>query len=247
MRGWRELSRYTLLLLLLLTTGCHKKQQVSRRSYPPPPPIPRQPHGPSTPHRAPVEPPAIEANRAPVGQVEYAVASWYGPSGLRSANGEVYDGNSLTAAHRTLPMGTVVRVTNLATSLATTVRITDRGPFVPGRSLDLSIAAAKATGVYRMGIAQVKIEVVQQRENVSPVGKWCVQVGAFNDQNNAADLKNELTQRYGTTAKVIQFLGSTGYWVRINPLASDRAHADAIVQSIRVTEPDAYAYVVRLD
>ena len=238
-----------MLVVSTLTTGCHKKTQVSRRSYPPPPPVAhRNPQRePSLPHRAPVEPPAIESSTAPVGMVEFAVASWYAPSGRRSANGDVYDGNSLTAAHRTLPMGTLVRVTNLATQLDTTVRITDRGPFVPGRSLDLSIAAAKATGVYRMGVAQVRIEVVQQRPDVSPVGRWCVQVGAFLQEDNAARLRDDLLDRYSTTAKVIQFMGSTGSWVRINPLASDRAHADAIAQSVRVTEPDAQAYVVRLD
>ena len=238
------------LLVLALTTGCHKKAQVSRRIYPPPPPAASrsQERPPSTTaHKRTVEPPVVESNTAPVGQVEFAVASWYGPSGRRSANGEVYDGNSLTAAHRTLPLGTLIRVTNMTTKLAATVRITDRGPFVPGRSLDLSIAAAKATGVYRMGIAQVRIEVVQQRPDVSPVGKWCVQVGAFLDEENASRLKNDLLRRYSTSAKVIQFAGSTGSWVRVNPLVSDRAHADAIAQSVRVTEPDAQAYLVRLD
>ncbi len=175
------------------------------------------------------------------------MASWYAPSGHRSANGDSYDGNSLTAAHRTLPMGTVIRVTNLSTSQSVTVRVTDRGPFVRGRVLDLSTAAAKATGVYRMGVAQVRIEVVQPGVAAAASGKWCVQVGAFADEYHAAMLKAELLRRYSTTAKVIEFAGATGYWVRLNPVGGDRAQATAIAQSLRPSEAAVQAWLVRLD
>ena len=241
-------------VLLLLLTGCHKKPQVSRRNYPPPPPA----HHPATertspPRRAPMPAPQTRTvphtddNAVPTGSVETGLASWYAPNGRRSANGEVYDGNSLTAAHRTLPLGTLLRVTNLSTNQSVIVRVTDRGPFVRGRVLDLSTAAAKATGVYRMGVARVSMEVVQMRPDVSPVGKWCVQVGAFVDQANADRLRADLVRQYSTTAKVIEFPSATGTWVRINPVASDRTHATAIAQAIRLTEPEAQAYLVRLD
>ena len=191
--------------------------------------------------------PRTDDNAVPTGGVETGLASWYAPSGHRSANGEVYDGNSLTAAHRTLPLGTLLRVTNLSTNQSVVVRVTDRGPFVRGRVLDLSTAAARATGVYRMGVARVRMEVVQMRPDVSPVGRWCVQVGAFLDQGNADRLRADLSRQYSSSAKVIEFTGATGMWVRINPVASDRAHATAIAQGIRVAEPDAQAYLVRLD
>ena len=74
-----------------------------------------------------------------------------------------------------------------------------------------------------------------------------MQVGAFVDQENADQLRADLARQYSTTAKVIEFAGATGMWVRINPIASDRAHATAIAQNIRVAEPDAQAYLVRLD
>ena len=88
------------------------------------------------------------------------MASWYGPpyTNRKAADGSIYDQNAMTAAHRTLPMGSIVRVTNLNNSLSVMVRITDRGPFVHGRIIDLSLAAAKATGVYRAGVAKVRVE-----------------------------------------------------------------------------------------
>jgi len=254
----------SVMLSMGLMAGCHKKAQVSRRGYPAPP-ASRRGHTDTrrghtetnrgTSRRSPPDvvipgSPAPEDNRVPSGKVssvEVGVASWYAPSGRRSANGDVYDGNSMTAAHRTLPLGTLVRVTNLSTNQAVTVTITDRGPFVRGRVLDLSTAAARASGVYRMGVAQVRIEVLQQRPDVSPVGRWCVQVGAFTEEGNAQRLKLEMLRRYSTSAKVIEFPGATGHWVRINPVASDRAHAAAIAQTVQVAEADAQAYLVRLD
>lgn len=86
-------------------------------------------------------------------------ASWYGEPhhGRRTANGEVFDMNELTAAHKTLPFGTRVRVENLATGQAVVVRINDRGPFAPGRVIDLSRAAAERIGLIRAGVAPVAL------------------------------------------------------------------------------------------
>jgi rare lipoprotein A len=95
-------------------------------------------------------------------QVEVGVASWYGEdfNGNPTANGEVYDMNGLTAAHRELPMGTKVRLTNLLNRRSVTVRINDRGPVIPGRMIDVSMAAAKNLGFLRAGLAPVQMEVV---------------------------------------------------------------------------------------
>ena len=98
----------------------------------------------------------------PLGYVEEGVASWYGPGfhGRRTASGEVFDMYAYTAAHRTLPFGSVVRVTRLDTGARVTVRINDRGPFKKNRILDLSYAAARELDLVRTGTARVRIEVV---------------------------------------------------------------------------------------
>lgn len=90
------------------------------------------------------------------------IGSWYGPgfAGRTTSNGEVFDPSQLTAAHRTLPFGTRVRVTNLETGASVEVRINDRGPFKPGRIIDLSRAAADRVGMLASGIARVRVEVV---------------------------------------------------------------------------------------
>ena len=103
-------------------------------------------------------PPAVHA-----GDTETGVASWYGVPyhGQRAASGEIYDMEKLTAAHRTLPFQTIVEVTNLDNGKRVTVRINDRGPFVKGRILDLSHAAAKQIGMIGPGTARVRLKVVQ--------------------------------------------------------------------------------------
>jgi rare lipoprotein A len=89
-------------------------------------------------------------------------ASWYGPGfrGKRTASGEIFDDNKLTAAHKTLPLGTSAKVTNLSNGKSVTVEINDRGPFVDGRIIDLSQAAAHALGMVERGVAHVRIEPV---------------------------------------------------------------------------------------
>lgn len=97
------------------------------------------------------------------GHIEIGIASWYGQPyhGHQSANGEIYDMNRLTAAHRTLPFGTWVEVANLSNANRVTVRITDRGPFVHGRVIDLSRAAAKQIDMIGSGTARVRLKVVR--------------------------------------------------------------------------------------
>jgi rare lipoprotein A len=151
----------------------------------------------------------------------------------------------MTAAHRTLPMGSTVRVTNLATGQQVYVRITDRGPFAPGRILDLSVGAAKAVGVYRAGVAKVRVEAFAHI-SADPPGRWCVQTGPFTKEHDARDLKEALINRY-KGARVAEFQGPTGFWVRIDP--ANHAHTDALAIQDWIGNPDPYAapYLVRID
>lgn len=123
-------------------------------------------------------------------------ASWYGAPfhGRKASNGEIYDMNKLTAAHRTLPFDSIVRVTNLNNGKTTTVRITDRGPFVDNRIIDLSRAAAQEIESIGAGVVPVRIEVVSGPDPAA--GFFTVQVGAFKDKGNADRLKERLSASY---------------------------------------------------
>ena len=240
------------LLCVLALTGCHKR---STRAYLPSPPdlsdedVPRRAAS-TTPASRPAAPVPGTPSELPgkPSVIEVGLASWYGPpyAGRKGADGTVYDQNAMTAANLTLPLGSVVRVTNLANDQSVIVRITDRGPFVRGRIIDLSLAAAKATGVYRAGVARVRIEAVTPPPSPTsiPGGRWCVQIGAFYNPEDAIQLKNDLSRRY-VAAKVIEFQGPTGYWVRINPKFADKSSATEILESIHI--PDAEPYLTRTD
>lgn len=115
-----------------------------------------------------LRPPAHKAveTEGEVGRVERGVASYYGDKfhGRRTSSGEVFDQNALTAAHPTLPFGTIVEVTNLANGKTVRVRINDRGPNVPDRVIDLSMGAARRLGMLGEGLAEVEIVVVQRED-----------------------------------------------------------------------------------
>jgi rare lipoprotein A len=160
------------------------------------------------------------------------------------ANGLVFDENGVSAAHRTLPMGSLIRVTNVKTGQSAVMRITDRGPFVAGRVLDLSIGAAKAVGLWRAGTGEVRIDVFSTPKPMDQGGRWCVQIGAFLHQASALHLQSELQHEY-RTANVIEFQGPTGYWVRIRPANDDRTQAVSIAQSLQPAE--GQAWLVRID
>jgi len=134
-------------------------------------------------------------NAAPI-YTEEGNASWYGAPfhGRKASNGEIYDMNKLTAAHRTLPFDSMVRVTNLSNGKTTTVRITDRGPFVDNRIIDLSRAAAQEIESIGPGIVPVRIEVLSGPDPAA--GFFTVQVGAFKEKGNADRLKERLSADY---------------------------------------------------
>jgi rare lipoprotein A len=136
-------------------------------------------------------------NPAMAAYTEQGNASWYGIpfDGRRASNGEIYDMNKLTAAHRTLPFDTVVRVTNLSNGKSTVVRITDRGPFVDNRIIDLSMAAAREIDSIGPGVVPVRLEILSP--GIDPTsGFFTVQVGAFRDRGNAERLRERLNAEY---------------------------------------------------
>jgi len=177
---------------------------------------------------------------------EEGVASWYTApyKGARAADGHVFSDRALTAAHRTLPMGSLVVVTNLNTGQSAAMRITDRGPFVEGRVIDLTIASAKATGVYVDGTARVRIDVYRTPKPINSGGRWCVQIGAFTSQRKANKFKAQLERKY-PGASVIEFPGENSYWVRIRPEGDDRKQAERISRSLHPAEGEAF--LTRLD
>jgi rare lipoprotein A len=136
----------------------------------------------------------------PVGYREIGIASWYGADfhGRPTANGETYDMYGLTAAHRLMPLGTTIKVTQRETGRAVMVRVNDRGPFVRGRILDLSYGAAKALGMTGTGTAPVTIEVVRLPEDFLKTagGLYTVQAGAFESEANAKNLADRLRRKY---------------------------------------------------
>jgi len=135
------------------------------------------PPSPAPATRASADPPARSAAAVPQlpdpsANVQIGNASWYGPkfAGRLTSDGEVFDPSKLTAAHRTLPFGTLVKVTNLVNGRSVVVRINDRGPFKPNRIIDLSRGAAEAIGMKSMGVAKVKLEPLALPKGVVRVG-----------------------------------------------------------------------------
>jgi len=237
---------------LLLLAGCSHKKQVAYT--PPPPPAAPAPEL-SAPTVAPAPPlapvPTLTADQQFVDThtpiySETGVASWYGPPyhNRVGANGQVFDENGISAAHRTLPMGSLIRVVNLKTGQSAVMRVTDRGPFVAGRTLDLSIGAAKAVGIWRAGLGDVRIDVFSTPKPMDEGGRWCVQIGAFQHEKSALHLQSELEREY-RTANVIEFQGPTGFWVRIRPANDDRTKAVEISRTLQPAE--GQAWLVRLD
>ena len=186
-----------------------------------------------------------------LGATETGVASWYGHPyhGRRAANGEIYDMEKMTAAHRTLPFGTWVRVINLENKQTVDVRITDRGPFAKGRILDLSHAAAVSIGMIGPGSAKVKITVIAKPAVVETAAAlFAVQVGAFADRNNAERVRSSMERRYGS-AKVVVRDTQPPRWRVLVGRAATPEDAEALAARIRGDgEGQAgEAFVVRLD
>ncbi len=166
----------------------------------------------------------------PLGYVQRGIASWYGPGfhGNKTANGERYNMHQLTAAHRTLPMGSVVEVRSRTNDRRVTVRINDRGPFVKGRIIDLSHKAAQDLGMAVKGTDEVEIRVIGYRGRPGDVGFLRVQVGSFAEKTNAWVLKAELEKRYPHVRVVpIELFEGRRYRVLVGRFLSEK-QADAL-------------------
>jgi rare lipoprotein A len=255
-----------ILLAVVLLPSCGHPRQAHQNA-PPPPPLASTEQPPSPEASADAKPPktnpkasasenrAAEADLAepaiPDGTVpvssETGMASWYGPPyhNRRASNGEVYNMHAMTAAHRTFPLGSIVRVTNVKTGHHALVRITDRGPFIPGRVVDLSLAAARKVDVYQPGIAKVKVELMQTPASRASGGKWAVQIGGLADERTATKLADHLTRRY-RTAKVLRFASPAGdWWVRVRVPNDDHDRAQKL--AAETTTPQGAIFLVRLD
>ncbi len=189
-----------------------------------------------------------------VGHREKGVASWYGPGfhGRTTSSGEVYDMHGMTAAHRTMPFGTRIRVKNRENGRVVNVKVNDRGPFIKGRTLDLSLGAAKVLGMVESGVVPVEIRVIGRspgRSGRRAAGRpeaYTVQVGAFVRQENAYLLKRTLEKRYRPVSIVTaRVMGRDYYRVRVGRLGSER-EASRLAARLERRE-NLQALVVRRD
>lgn len=181
------------------------------------------------------------------------VASWYGEpfEGRSTASGEIYNMNAMTAAHRTLPFGTEVRVHDLDNGKSVDVRINDRGPFVGGRIIDLSHAAAEAMDMVGPGTAHVQLEILNPNTVYGPTaspGIYAVQVGAFRTEDNAERLKAIIEPHYGPVVVQAHNDPQQGllYRVRVGQLTSEGTAA-ALAGDLKRDGLVSQSYIVRLN
>jgi len=218
--------------MVLVSTAClHRHRPVQAAGH-----VPSPARGPSTP--------------VPIIQGERGIASWYGHPyhGRPTASGEIYNMYDMTAAHRTLPFGTRVAVHDLENGQDVTVRINDRGPFIEGRIIDLSYAAAQA--MHMPGIAQVRLEILDLQEAAAVPGIFAVQVGAFRNQSNAERLKERIESQSSQFGPVTiqDFDRGDGlfYRVRVGRESGEDA-ARSLAERLRRANLATETFVVRLN
>ncbi len=179
------------------------------------------------------------------GYVAEGLASWYGPGfhGRPTASGEPFDMYAATAAHRTLPLGTRVRITNLENGRSAVARINDRGPFVEGRIIDLSYGVARKLGMVEAGVARVRVEALDGVSDERGPLAW--QVGAFRKAANAERLRARLDGRFGR-AWIERFDRGDAVFlrVRVGPFPDRRAARDALA---RLRDLGLRPFLVRID
>ena len=203
--------------VLLLTSACGKRKNVARA---PAVPVP--------------------------GWSEEGIASWYGDPyhGRKAANGEIFDMEQMTAAHRTLPFGAMVQVTNQTNGKNVEVRITDRGPFIDGRIIDVSRAAARTIDLIRPGTAAVRIEVRSYALSPRPNGAFAVQVGGYTDKRQADRLAARLRKHF-TPVEMMPRAGFGSQWrVVVGDRITER-DSTALAEILRKQEKQVF--VVRMD
>ena len=182
----------------------------------------------------------------PVGYTEEGVASWYGIPfhGRRAADGEIYDMETLVAAHRLMPFNTWLKVTNAANNKSVNVRVIDRGPFVNGRIIDLSKAAARDIGLLGPGIGRVRLQVIAAPADIPANDFYAVQVGAFSVEVNAEHLRAHYAERFGNAQLAVK-QGARPVW---RVLVGKEPSIEAAQQlAIVLSAEDKNVFVVRLD
>lgn len=180
------------------------------------------------------------------GYTEEGVASWYGPPyhGRAAADGEIYDMETFVAAHREMPFNTWLRVTNLANAKTVDVRIIDRGPFVRGRIIDLSKAAARQIDLLGPGTGRVRLEVIAAPADIPANDFYAVQVGAFAVRTNAERLRDELSKKYRPVQLVVK-QASAPLWRVLVGKESSVAAAHQLATEL--SSGSNSVFVVRLD
>ena len=189
-----------------------------------------------------------------IGDTEEGIASWYGHPyhGRRAANGEISDMEKLTAAHRTLPFETWVRVENLTNRKTVDLRIQDRGPFIDGRIIDLSRAGAREIDLIGPGITRVRLTVISpprsqpalKEDAPATSGAFAVQVGAFQEMKRAEGLRRSMEESYGV-ARLVRREARPAVWRVIVGDEPSLEAAEALAARIRAAGGDALA--VRVD
>lgn len=247
-------AKITLIFLVVFFSGCGGVSSM---------PISNSPAM----HKATMRPYVVGSKRyyptvVNVGDSASGIASWYGPKfhGKKTSNGEIYNMYSMTAAHKTLPMNTILRVTNLQNSRQAIVRINDRGPFVNNRIIDLSKSAAAQIDMLKKGTAPVKLEVLGfANKNLSPNlrnfatnlnqkrsfsgGNFMVQIGAFRNLNGAKTYQRNYHQNSGYIVVIRRYILDEGAIFRVfltgfrsEDEARDYAHSGRINGAFIVRE-----------
>lgn len=244
-------KRFAVLFFLcaaIAAAGCAGKRPAAAST---PPPL--QPSA-GAPEAAPERSATRTARRGPDstdqpvlgGYTEEGNASWYGAPfhGRRASNGEIYDMNKLTAAHRTMAFNTMVRVTNLSNGKSVVVRITDRGPFVDNRIIDLSRAAAQQIESIGPGVVPVRLEVISGADPFG--GFFTVQVGAFKERGNAERLRERLDALYPPAViQQVALEDGTFYRVRVGKISGEQS-AQRLADDLKAKE-GFHSMVIRLD
>jgi rare lipoprotein A len=224
---------------LSLLPACGRKHKVAQV---PPPPPPQPTRGASQAKNGSAKRSAPVA----IGYVEQGIASWYGIPyhGRPAADGEIYDMETLVAAHRLMPFNTWLRVTNLQNNKTVDVRVIDRGPFVDGRIIDLSKAAARQIDLLGPGIGQVRLEVIAAPADIPSNDFYTVQVGAFAVYANAERVRTEYAQRFGAAQLTVKQGSAPLYRVLVGK-ESSIADAQGIADQLKAEGKSGF--VVRLD
>jgi rare lipoprotein A len=217
-------TSFVICTLVLLSACGHKQVRVSA----PPTALPTAPL---------ILPPSSDLE---------GLATYYAEpyDGRKTASGEIFNSyRELTAAHRTLPFNTMVRVTNQNNGLKVDVRINDRGPFVDGRVIDLSARAARQIDLIRSGVAPVKLEILKPADTPKSVAAFAVQVGAFENSQSAQDLKRHLERKY--LGVVIETVSAEKTLYRVCIGEFDMTEANKVAAELR--KDDFKPFVVRLN